>query len=104
MDFHTLPLPFRENHTRQRQVESWESVTKETQESQLQQILFHCSLAKDGLTSRELAMLTGIERTSVTRVLSTYKDKFDTSGEKYDFKTKKNVTAYMVKHENSTPI
>ena len=93
----TLPLPFQENHTRSRQVESWNRVTKETQESQFNRIYYHCSLAKEGLTSRELEILTKIERTSVTRVMATYKDRFDTSGKKYDRDTNRNVTAYRVK-------
>ena len=80
-----------------RQVASWERVTRQTIDRQLEAVLTALRSNLDGLTSRELSELTGIERTSITRTLSNNADRFDATNEKYDQKTNRTVTLYKEK-------
>lgn len=54
-------------------------------------------IASNGLSSRQISEQTGIERTSVTRLLSDYKDRFDTTDSMYDERTNRTVTLYKIK-------
>ena len=79
-----------------RQVESWNKVTKQTIDRQLQAVKNALQCHPEGLTSRELSKVTGIERTSVCRTLSNNSKEFDTSKDKLDESTNRTVTLYKL--------
>jgi hypothetical protein len=90
-----VPSLFDIDHTRTRQVESWNAVTQKTQDKQLQMVIGLLKIRP--MTSRQLADYSGIERTSITRVMATHKSLFRVENEVRDEETGKNVTLYQLK-------
>jgi hypothetical protein len=80
-----------------RRNESWYSTPETVCSNQLLRVME--ALRKGGKTSRQISDSTGIERTSVTRVLSVNKKLFDDTQEQIDTKTGKRVTVYRLKEE-----
>jgi response regulator of citrate/malate metabolism len=90
-----IPSLFDIDHTRTRQVESWNTVSTKTQDKQLQMVIGLLKIRP--MTSRQLSEYSGIERTSITRVMATHKALFRVENEVIDGKTGKPVTLYQLK-------
>ena len=95
-----IPNLFDIDHTLDRKVESWQKVTNRTQNNQLNSVIRALERFPEGLSSRMVANITEIERTSVTRVFATNKKLFDVSEEMIDSMTGKRVTKYKLKLDN----
>ena len=95
-----IPSLFDINYTLDRKVESWQKVSSRTQNNQLDAVIRALERFPGGLSSRMVANITEIERTSITRVFATNKLRFDDSEEMIDEMTGKRVTKYKLKLDN----
>lgn len=86
---------FEQNFTRERQIASMNALQPESMRSQLERVKKACPA-----TSRQIARVTGIDRTSVCRVIAENKAEFDDSASTFDTVTRRTVTVYQVKSEN----
>jgi len=82
--------------TLERRNASYHSLQPKTVKDELQSVL-NAINANGGLTSREISRVTGIERTSVTRVLRDNRNLFDVTEKIFDEKTNRTVTLYRIK-------
>lgn len=89
------PTLFDIQHTRDRQIESWNRFSGG--DKQLNAVIIALRSHRAGLTSRQLSKITGIDRTSITRTLKTNEKEFNTEGETVCGETGRRVTLYRLK-------
>lgn len=85
------------DYTRTRRNESYHSLQPSKVNCQLEKVKRALEANVGGLTSREIANTTGMERTAITRTLSDYKALFDTTTDKICQFSGKKVTLYKLK-------
>jgi transcription initiation factor IIE alpha subunit len=90
------PSLFDHQPTIERRNASYHSLQPRTVRDELKTVV-DALMDSGGLTSRQISEKTNIERTSVTRLLSDYKDRFDTTDSIFDERTNRTVTIYRIK-------
>lgn len=91
-----ISLPFQHQPTLDRRNESYNSIQPVTISNQLKKVI-ECLTEHPNLSSRQIAEITGMDRTSITGRLAENKNLFDVTKEFRDPKTNKRVTLYKIK-------
>lgn len=90
------PSLFDYHPTLERRNASYNSLQPSTISNELKVVKDTLSIHK-GLTSRQISTITGIERTSVTRILKENEKYFDVTQKIFDESTNRTVTLYRLK-------